>query len=114
MYITKIGGVSISDCINLTKALNTVLDADESLIQGHYTLEVSSPGVERPLKFKKHYISAINEHIRITYQNQDKKDTIEGELLEISQEFVKIQTLHEQLDIPFSSIKKAKTVLTKK
>jgi ribosome maturation factor RimP len=42
-------GVTLEDCRRVSRALSDVLDADELIIPGQYRLEVSSPGVERPL-----------------------------------------------------------------
>lgn len=42
-------GVSLEDCTRVSRALSACLDEDETLIPGHYRLEVSSPGIERPL-----------------------------------------------------------------
>lgn len=42
-------GVSLDDCRRVSRALSDLLDADEALIPGQYRLEVSSPGIERPL-----------------------------------------------------------------
>lgn len=109
VYITKVGGISITDCTKVSKDLNEALDNDESLIDVPYTLEVSSPGVERPLKYKKHYISAINESIKITFMNDDKKETLVGKLIEVNQDYV----LVDEVKIEFHDIKKAKTVFIK-
>ena len=107
VYITKMGGVCINDCTIVSKELNDILDEDDSLVSGSYTLEVSSPGVERPLKYKKHYVSAINENVKISYINAGKKDTITGVLKEVNQDFI----LVDDSKIEFHDIKKAKTVL---
>jgi ribosome maturation factor RimP len=48
IYIDKEGGVSIDDCTNVSRTVETVLDADD-FIPGKYVLEVSSPGIERQL-----------------------------------------------------------------
>ena len=48
IYIDKEGGVTIDDCTNVSRAVETILDADD-FIPGKYVLEVSSPGIERQL-----------------------------------------------------------------
>ena len=48
VYIDKEGGVTIDDCTNVSRTVETVLDADD-FIPGKYVLEVSSPGIERQL-----------------------------------------------------------------
>jgi ribosome maturation factor RimP len=42
-------GVTLDDCTRVSRALSQLFDADDALIPGHYRLEVSSPGIERPL-----------------------------------------------------------------
>lgn len=63
VFIAKPGGhIGIEDCSNVSKGLNNVLDADEELIPGGpYSLEVSSPGLERPLRRPAHFAGAIGE-----------------------------------------------------
>ena len=113
VYITKVNGVNITDCTKVSKELQKTLSTDSTLLEGQYTLEVSSPGIERPLKFKKHYLSAINELLKITYNDNDQKLTIEGKLAEVHQDFVVIETEKESVQVPFSTIKKAKTCYQK-
>ncbi|MCB5250353.1 MAG: ribosome maturation factor RimP [Candidatus Cloacimonadales bacterium] len=109
VFITKVGGVSVDDCINVNRSISVDFDADEP-ISSRYFLEVSSPGLERPLKFKKHYISAINELIRVTFIIDEKSQTVEGTLLEVEQDSITVDTEKEEFVIPFNSIKKARTV----
>lgn len=49
IFIDKEGGVTIDDCVEVSKKIGTILDVEDP-IQGSYILEVSSPGIERPLK----------------------------------------------------------------
>ena len=113
VFITKVDGVNITDCTKVSKEMNIFLDSDTSLIDGPYTLEVSSPGVERPLRLKKHYMSAINELIKITFLNNDKKETITGKLSEVHHDFIIIKNDDDKHQIPFHNIKKAKTCYQK-
>lgn len=65
VFISKPGGhIGIEDCSNVSKGLNNVLDADEELIPGGpYNLEVSSPGLERPLRRPSHFEGAVGETV---------------------------------------------------
>jgi ribosome maturation factor RimP len=66
LYLDKAvaGGVGLEDCALVARALNEVLDANEELIPGgQYNLEVSSPGVERPLRLKWHFQAAVGQKI---------------------------------------------------
>jgi len=49
LYIDKVGGVSLDDCQLVSESLNDILD-EKDLVKGKYIFEVSSPGIDRPLK----------------------------------------------------------------
>lgn len=49
LFIDKDGGITLDDCADVSRELSAILDV-EDIIPGHYTLEVSSPGLDRPLK----------------------------------------------------------------
>ena len=107
-YITKMGGVSIAECRSVSKDISRILE-EEDFIYGRYFLEVSSPGLERELKFKKHYVSAINEKVKIAFLENDKNVTKIGILIEVFPEEIKMEIQDELVLISFSDIKKAKT-----
>jgi len=108
VYITKINGVTIDECKKVSKDLGRLLENDD-FIQGRYFLEVSSPGLERELKMKKHYLSAINEKIKISYNKNDKPLTEIGILQEVLPEKIKVLIDENAEEIPFSNIKKVRT-----
>lgn len=63
IFIDKVGGggVSIEDCSNVSRGLNLLLDVDDVIPGGAYNLEVSSPGLERPLRTVAHYRRAVGQ-----------------------------------------------------
>ncbi len=110
VYITRIGGVAISDCESVSRNMSDVLDA-EDFIPGSFFLEVSSMGLERTLKYKKHYKSAINESVKVTYKDEDNKSiTVKGILAEVLPDSIKVMSKDEEILLSLNSIKKAKTV----
>ena len=58
IFIDKEGGVSVDDCVDLTHLITEPLD-EADLISHSYTLEVSSPGIERELKKEEHFLKYI-------------------------------------------------------
>ena len=66
LYIDKPEGVSIDDCSNVSRHLSDALDLDPEVIEGAYTLEVSSPGLDRPLKSVEDFIRNKGRFIRVT------------------------------------------------
>ena len=66
LYIDKPEGVSIDDCSNVSRHLSDALDLDPDIIEGAYTLEVSSPGLDRPLKSVADFTRNIGRFLRVT------------------------------------------------
>lgn len=66
IYIDKANGVDVEDCAAVSRRLSDALDQDESLIEGAFTLEVSSPGIDRPLKSTRDFERNLNQLLRIT------------------------------------------------
>src|SRR5690606_14779876 len=64
LYIDAPGGVNLDDCESVSRQVSAVLDVDDP-IAGAYTLEVSSPGIERPLVREDHFRSHVGERVRI-------------------------------------------------
>ncbi len=65
VYIDKAGGVSLEDCQNVSRGLNLILDVDDAIPGSSYSLEVSSPGLERVLREPRHFSSAIGSLIHV-------------------------------------------------
>ena len=75
-YIDGDEGVSLDACTQISRILEAVLD-EEPTLGGVYTLEVSSPGVTRPLKFPRQYLKHVGRTLRVELVNGEK---LEGEL----------------------------------
>ena len=63
-FVDKAGGITLDDCGELTDKIDAVLEM-ENLIDGAYVLEVSSPGVQRPLKKPEHFKRFTGERVKI-------------------------------------------------
>ncbi|MGB9755628.1 MAG: ribosome maturation factor RimP [Desulfurella sp.] len=108
VYIDKNGGVSLSDCEVVSKHISVLLDV-ENIIEESYILEVSSPGINRNLKTKKHYEDAIGKECIISLFNQiDNKKNVRGKILSVNENSVEIESDEMTLHIYFKDIKKAK------
>ena len=67
-YIDKPGGITVDDCEVVNRALGELLD-EEDFMEESYVLEVSSPGLGRPLKKEKDFLRSIGEEVEIrTYR----------------------------------------------
>ncbi len=65
VFIDKPGGVTIDDCTVVSRELGAVLDV-EDLLPGRYSLEVSSPGLDRVLKKEKDFVRFMGKQVKIT------------------------------------------------
>ena len=100
--ITKKPSVSLDYFQEVSLALSPLLDVEIPNFEKYY-LEVSSPGIERPLKTKEHFEDAIGELLKVkTTSKQDFK----GNLIAIDDESLKLESGEI---IPISEIKKAQT-----
>jgi len=81
IVIDKDGGVTIDDCEKLHRAIDAPLDELDP-IEGSYTLNVSSPGLDRPLKTERDYKRNLNKDISVKlYKPVNNKKTYEGALI---------------------------------
>ena len=109
VYITKARAVSIEDCSRVAKELNILIRDEDPLLKDFLNVEVSSPGIDRVLKFKKHYASSLGETIRVSYVNEGNKEILIGKLKEVKSDTIIVESGGKMTPIPFQSIKKAKT-----
>lgn len=106
IYITAKDGITLDICAQVTRILSPILDLDPP-INGAYTLEVSSPGIERPLKTVAHVRAAIGEMIKVKLENAEK---IIGTLESFEEGVLHIQPADGvMIAVPYDSIQKART-----
>ncbi|MCB5245239.1 MAG: ribosome maturation factor RimP [Candidatus Cloacimonadaceae bacterium] len=113
VYLTKIGGVTVDDCAFFSRALSNELD-ELDIIPERYFLEVSSPGLERPLKLKNHFVSAINEKVAVQWIEGDEKHSAMGTLIEVNNDTITLDDRGKVVKINFKDISRAKTVFLNK
>ena len=81
VYIDKEGGITVDDCELISRAFSDLLD-EADFIEDSYILEVSSPGLGRPLKKEKDYARSMGKELEIrTYRPIDKQKEFYGILL---------------------------------
>ncbi|RKQ37518.1 ribosome maturation factor RimP [Oceanobacillus halophilus] len=112
VYIDKPGGVDITECGEVSEQLSDKLDKADP-IKDPYFLEVSSPGVERPLKSKEDFEKNINQNVYLKlYEQINGNKEYEGILKEFNNDMLTIEykekTRTKQVEIPFEKIAKAR------
>jgi ribosome maturation factor RimP len=104
--------MSLEDCSHLSRAISAVLDVEDP-IDGAYSLEVSSPGIDRPLVRPKDYDRFAGFEAKLeTRAPIDGRKRFKGKLLGLEAQNVKIEVEGAPLALPFEEIEKAKLVLT--
>ena len=107
IYIEKEGGVTISDCERVNRELGRVLDV-EDVLDHPYTLEVSSPGLTRPLRTLKDFERYTGKQCKIvTSKPVEGRNDFTGEIIGTSEESVEIKGKTGVFTIPICDIKKA-------
>lgn len=110
IYIDKKEGISVDDCARVSRQAGSVLDVEDP-IKSEYTLEVSSPGMDRPLFQLRHYEESIGERVslrlRMAYDGRRK---FTGLLKGIENEEIVLEVENEEYILPFETIEKANIV----
>lgn len=110
IYIDKPGGITLDDCVFISRQLSDILDLhfDSS---GSYSLEVSSPGSDRPLSKKLDFEKFRGRVARIkTIAPINGQKNFKGVLLNISEENINISFDDKTVAIPFKKVKSARLV----
>jgi len=108
LYIDKPEGVKIDDCERVSKRIDPIMDRS-NIIGGRYLLEVSSPGLDRPLKKEEDFKRFIGRLIKVkTFSPIDNQKTFVGNLKDYKEGVVTLETREEKvIEIPMKNIVKA-------
>lgn len=110
IYIDKPGGVSHGDCEFISQGLGDRLDALDLIPEDHYTLEVSSLGVERKLSKPKDFERVIGQKVLVSIKDaQPGAHQVEGKLLAVADDSLHLETgSAEHVRIPLDQVQRAK------
>lgn len=108
IYIDKPGGIGLEDCGRLSQKIDRLLDEKDPIPQSYY-LEVSSPGIERPLKKISDYNRFAGELALITtFVPFDGKKKITGRITAARGDDIVIDSDGKELSIPFRQVASAR------
>ena len=113
IFLDADSGLGIEKCIKINRALYKVMEEMGIYPDGDFSLEVSSPGIDEPLKMHRQYLKNIGREIEITL-NDDSKNT--GKLISVNDDQLEIEFIEgknkkavlKQLAIAFTDIKQVK------
>ena len=110
VVIDESGGLLSQTLIEVTKAVSCMIDAEDP-IPGRFTLEVTSPGVERPLKKPEHFSRSVGEEVSIkTMPDVDGDRRLEGVLVKSDEYGVTVAAGDGERTLRYGEIRSARTV----
>lgn len=111
IYIDKKGGVTVDDCQKVSRRIEDMIEIDE-IVNSAYMLEVSSPGLDRPLKKEKDFLRSLGKKVRVTtYSPINNQRNFVGTIKDFSNETLYLEINEAPMAIPFTAIANAKYVL---
>ena len=104
-------GITLSECQQLTKQVNDLFFR-KNVFSGNYRLEITSPGIQKPLEFPFEFRRNIGRDIEVFYLEGDEIKVRDGELKKYNETYLSIQQKNgESVSIPLERIKEAKIKL---
>lgn len=113
VFVDSEGDLNHDDLATISQEIGFLLDMDDE-IDGAYRLEVSSPGVKRPLKFPPQFQKNVGRKIRVKYHADDDQatETIVGTLTAADDEAIEVEAAPDRSSrIPYHAIERAKIEL---
>lgn len=108
IYLDKEGGVTVDDCANISRELGVVLDAYDIMPKNSYALEVSSPGLRRPLNTQSDYERFKGRKVKIkTTDPVEDRRVFSGTLLGMRGEMILVEVDGRPYSVPFGSVSRA-------
>ena len=110
IYIDKESGIDISDCERVSRQVSAVFDVEEP-IAGEYTLEVSSPGLERPLFRLSQFQQYVGDEIQLRVKRpQDGRKNFKGDLVRVGANGIFLSIDGKEFEFQHSDIDKANLI----
>mgnify|MGYP002353330694 CR=1 FL=1 len=110
VYIVGEKDISADDCAFVSREIDQQLEA---LTEFPYRLDVSSPGVDRPLKFLKQYPKHLNRNFEVSYFQNDETKKLSGKLIALEgEELTFLINNQAEKKVNFNKIKKAKVTIS--
>jgi ribosome maturation factor RimP len=113
LFVDKEGGVTLDNCTTVSHLVGDVLDAEvlDDSLKGKYTLEVSSPGLDRPLTRPKDFIRFVGSKAKLTTREpMAGRHKFTGELLSATDLVIQIDVDGEPVEIAYDLIDRARVV----
>ena len=110
VYLDKADGIDIEDCETVSHQVSAILDVEDPL-SGHYTLEVSSPGLDRTLTKPAHFARIMGEDVRVKLRFPlEGRRNFKGALKSADEKQIEIEVDGQSHSLPLTTIESARLV----
>lgn len=111
ILLDRVGGVTLQQCAQANRLIGDALEAAD-VIEGSYTVEVSSPGLDRPLATQRDFERALGEDVRLEVLTDDGRcQEMEGALLAVQPQALVLKTTAGNLTVPMAQVRFARKAL---
>jgi ribosome maturation factor RimP len=111
IYVDAEKNINADDLADINREINSVME-EQNLLKDSYRLEVSSPGVDRPLKFFKQFPKHINRNFEIVYKTGEEEKKFTGKLISIERDELTYHSNGKDILIKFNQITTAKVLIS--
>ena len=111
VFVDAEKNIDADNLAEISREINSIIE-EQDIIQQAYRLDVSTPGVDRPLKFLKQFPKHINRNFEVTYKIEDETRTITGKLLSVESEELTFLSDKKEVLIEFKNITTAKVIIS--
>ena len=110
VYLDKVDGIDIEDCETVSHQVSAILDVEDAL-SGHYTLEVSSPGLDRTLTKPAHFERFMGEDVRVKLRFPlEGRRNFKGALKSADEKQIEIEVDGQSHSLPLTMSESARLV----
>jgi len=110
VFIDTDTGIRLEECVRVSERISALLDVEDP-IAGRYTLEVSSPGLDRPLRTARDFRKNLGRTVWIVYHTNDRRERVEGIVQEVTDTSVTLRGTSGEALIPLTAIQRAQVKL---
>ena len=111
VFVDSENNVDAENLAQISREINSVIE-EQNIIDQVYRFDVSSPGVDRPLKFLKQFPKHINRNFEVNYKSGEETKTITGKLLTVEGEELTFLSDKKNILIEFKNITTAKVIIS--
>jgi ribosome maturation factor RimP len=111
IYVDSEKNVTAEDLAEINRLISSRME-ENKLIESLVRLDVSSPGIEKPLKFLGQFPKHVNRKFEVSYASDDETKKLSGKLIKVEGDTLVFLSNQNEININFNNIKKAKVLVS--